>query len=92
VTVYKIPVVTFANENGLSALSGGVYEETLLSGSAQYGSSSAGTIVSDALESSTVNTTTEMTNMIVAQQAYSSASQVISTDKKMFDSLISVIQ
>jgi len=95
VAIYKIPVVTFPNENGLSGLSGGVYEQSSTSGNYtlhQAGTDSAGSIEGGALESSTVNTTVEFSNMITAQQAYSSASQVISTDKKMFESLISVVQ
>jgi flagellar hook protein FlgE len=58
----------------------------------QAGTNGTGSVEGAALESSTVNTTVEFSNMITAQQAYSSASQVISTDKKMFDSLISVVQ
>jgi flagellar hook protein FlgE len=94
VTIYKIPVVTFANENGLTELSDGVYEATSSSGEALYkvaGTDGAGTIEGSALESSTVNTTTEFTNMIVTQQAYSAASQVISTDKDMFTALMQAV-
>ncbi|MDR3438539.1 flagellar hook-basal body complex protein [Telmatospirillum sp.] len=95
VPIYKIPVATFPNENGLTEKSDGVYEQSSLSGNYtlnEAGNNGAGSIKGQSLESSTVNTTVEFSNMITAQQAYSSASQVISTDKKMFDSLISVIQ
>jgi flagellar hook protein FlgE len=95
VSIYKIPVVTFPNENGLTELSGGVYSQSMNSGNYtlhQAGQDGSGSIEGETLESSTVNTTVEFSNMITAQQAYSSASQVISTDKKMFDSLISVVQ
>lgn len=94
VTIYRIPVVTFANENGLTAMSDGVYSQSLNSGGAVYnwaGEGAAGTIEGGALESSTVNTTTEFANMITSQQAYSSASQVISTDKQMFTALMQAI-
>ncbi|PKU26004.1 flagellar hook-basal body complex protein [Telmatospirillum siberiense] len=94
VTIYKIPVVTFANENGLTAMSDGVYSESLSSGGAVFntaGEGASGTIEGGALESSTVNTTTEFANMITTQQAYSAASQVISTDKQMFTSLMQAI-
>ncbi len=95
VPIYKIPVVTFPNENGLTAKSDGVYEQSSLSGNYtlnQSGSNGAGNIEGGALESSTVNTSVEFSNMITAQQAYSSASQVISTDKQMFTSLLQVVQ
>jgi len=94
-TIYKVPLATFANEEGLSALSGGVYEETKQSGTYSLntaGSNGAGTITGEALEASNVNTSGEFSNMISAQQAYSAASQIIGTDKKMFDSLLQVIQ
>ena len=41
------------------------------------------------LESSTTDTSGQFSNMISAQQAYSAASQVITTVNKMFDTLIS---
>jgi flagellar hook protein FlgE len=95
VPIYKIPVVTFPNENGLSAQNDGVYSQSALSGSYTLnaaGTNGAGTITGQALEQSNVNTSTEFSNMISAQQAYSAASQVIGTDKQMFTSLIQVVQ
>lgn len=95
VPIYKVPVVTFPNENGLSAQNDGVYQQSSLSG--QYtlnaaGTNGAGTITGQALEQSNVDTSTEFSNMITAQQAYSAASQVIGTDKQMFTSLLQVVQ
>jgi flagellar hook protein FlgE len=95
VPIYKIPVVTFPNENGLSAQNDGVYQESSLSGDYTLnaaGTNGAGTITGQALEQSNVDTSTEFSNMITAQQAYSAASQVIGTDKQMFTSLIQVVQ
>ena len=95
VPIYKVPVVTFPNENGLSAQNDGVYQQSSLSGSYTLnaaGSNGAGTITGQALEQSTVDTSTEFSNMISAQQAYSAASQVIGTDKTMFTALIQVVQ
>jgi flagellar hook protein FlgE len=95
VPIYKIPVVTFPNENGLSAQNDGVYQQSSLSGTYTLnaaGTNGAGTIQGQTLEQSNVNTSTEFSNMITAQQAYSAASQVIGTDKQMFTSLIQVVQ
>jgi len=95
VPIYKIPIVTFPNENGLSAQNDGVYQQSILSGTYTLnaaGNNGAGTIQGQALEQSNVNTSGEFSNMITAQQAYSAASQVIGTDKQMFTSLIQVIQ
>jgi flagellar hook protein FlgE len=95
VPIFKVPVVTFPNENGLTAQSDGVFQQSNLSGTYtlnQAGTNGAGTISGEALEASTVDTSTEFSNMIVAQQAYSSASQVIGVDKQDFTSLIQVVQ
>ncbi len=95
VPIFKVPVVTFPNENGLTAQNDGVFQQSSLSGNYtlnQAGTNGAGTISGEALEASTVNTSTEFSNMIVAQQAYSSASQVIGVDKQDFTSLIQVVQ
>ena len=95
VPIWKIPVVTFPNENGLQASNDGVYQQSSLSGNYtlnQAGTNGAGTITGSALESSNVNTAQEFSNMITAQQAYSSASQVVGADQKMFTTLIQQIQ
>ncbi len=95
VDIYKIPIVTFPNDNGLKAMSDNIYEQTSASGNYVLnvaGNNGAGTIDSGTLEASTVDTSTEFSGMIVAQQAYSAASEIISTDKQMYQSLISVMQ
>ncbi len=95
VPIYKVPVVTFPNENGLVGMNDGVYQQSLQSGHYTLnaaGTNGAGAITGQALEQSNVNTSAEFSNMITAQQAYSAASQVIGTDKQMFTSLLQVIQ
>ena len=89
--VYQIPLATFTNPNGLEAQSGGVYTATPQSGTqtlVSAGSASAGTIESGALESSTVDTADEFSKLIIAQQAYAAASEIISTSQEMFDNLM----
>ena len=89
--IYKVPVATFPNENGLTAMSDEIYSATADSGSAilnTSGANGAGTIEGGKLESSTTDTTVEFSNMITAQQAYSASSQVISTDKQDFSTLM----
>lgn len=93
--IYKIPVATFTNVNGLESLSGNVYSETVASGDFTLqlaGEGTAGEIRGNCLEDSNVDTSTELTRMIVAQQAYSAASQVISTSRDMFDTLMSAVR
>lgn len=93
--IYKIPVATFTNANGLSAMSGGVYAETAGSGTSTLhlaGAGGAGTIEGGTLEASTTDTNEEFSTMIAAQQAYSASAQVISTVTKMFDTLIATVR
>jgi len=91
-SIYKIPLATFANANGLEAKTGTVYAASVESGSAtlnEADTGSTGGIMSGELESSTVDTATEFSSLIVAQQAYSAASEIISTVSDMYDTLIS---
>jgi flagellar hook protein FlgE len=95
IPIYKVPIVNFTNEDGLSAHSNNVYKQTQQSGTYTLNSAGvngAGTISGSSLESSTVDTSQEFSNMIVAQQAYSAASQVISSSKQDFTALMQVVQ
>ncbi|MBW5435707.1 flagellar hook protein FlgE [Bradyrhizobium canariense] len=95
IAIYKIAVATFADPNGLSAASNGLYSATVTSGNAALqasGENGAGTIYGSELESSTTDTSSQFSSMISAQQAYSAASQVISTVNKMYDTLISAMR
>ena len=90
-SIYKIPLATFANANGLEAKTGTVFAASIYSGTAslvEADSGNTGAIMSGELESSTTDTATEFSNMIVAQQAYSAASEIISTVSDMYDTLI----
>lgn len=94
-TIYQIPIATFSNPSGLTHINGTVYDENQNAGNYNLrlpGEGSAGTIVSSALEMSMTDTSEEFNKMIVAQQAYSSSAQVISTVSDMFDTLISAVR
>ncbi|MDA9534026.1 MULTISPECIES: flagellar hook protein FlgE [unclassified Bradyrhizobium] len=95
IAIYKIAVATFADPNGLAASSNGIYSATVTSGNAALqgsGENGAGTIYGSELESSTTDTSSQFSSMISAQQAYSAASQVVSTVNKMYDTLISAMR
>lgn len=95
IAIYKIAVATFADPNGLAAASDGLYSATVASGNAALqasGENGAGTVYGSELESSTTDTSSQFSSMISAQQAYSAASQVISTVNKMYDTLISAMR
>ncbi|HVI49882.1 MAG TPA: flagellar hook-basal body complex protein [Candidatus Sulfotelmatobacter sp.] len=94
IPIYMVAVANFANANGLQSLSDNVYKQTSSSGNSVLGEAGAngtGSIKGGSLENSTVSSSTELSTMITAQQAYSSASQVISSSSKMFESLMQVI-
>jgi len=94
ITLYKLAVSTFSDPNGLGAHSDGMYTATSASGNPTLetsGTNGAGTIFGSELESSATDTSGQFSNMISAQQAYSAASQVITTVNKMFDTLISAV-
>ena len=94
IAIYKIAVATFSDPSGSSAASDGTSSATAASGNATLqtsGTNGAGTIYGSELESSTTDTSGQFSNMISAQQAYSAASQVITTVDKMFDTLISAV-
>ncbi len=91
--IYQIPIATFANADGLESESGTTFTQTYESGNYQLrtaGDGAAGEIEASSLESSTVELTDEFSRMIVAQQAYSAASKVMTTAQDMLDTLISM--
>jgi flagellar hook protein FlgE len=95
IALYKVPVATFTNPNGLSTVDGGVYVATSESGNAvlhESDTGGAGTVTGSALEASTTDTSTEFTNMIAAQQAYSAAAQIMTAVDDMFDTLMSSVR
>ena len=85
-----LPLATFANAEGMDALTGNTWIETDASGQAmlrQAGTNGAGEITAYSLESSNVDLATEFSNMIVTQRAYSAATKIITTADEMLDEL-----
>ena len=93
--IYKIAVATFPNSDGLQVKSDNVYAMTGDSGGYTLhiaGDGGSGKIDGSSVEESNVSTADQLSLMIVCQQNYSAASQVISTCKTMFDDLISAVR
>jgi flagellar hook protein FlgE len=89
--VFKIPLVTFANSDGLSSVSGNAFAQTAQSGTPMLnaaGTGGSGDIASNSLEGSTVDLATEFTNMITTQRAYSASARVVTTASQMLDTLM----
>lgn len=94
-TIYRIPLATFPNSEGLTHVGGAVYDENSNAGNVRLRltrEGDAGQIIAGALEGSAADTSEEFNKMIVSQQAYSAASQVVSTTDEMFSSLIQAVQ
>jgi flagellar hook protein FlgE len=85
-----ISLATFNGQDSLQALNGGAYAQTADSGPPILGAS--GTVVGSSLESSNVDISTQFSNLIVAQQAYSANARVMTTANQMIQSLLQVIQ
>jgi flagellar hook protein FlgE len=88
--VYKIPLATFTNPNGLGQVSGNAYVATKNSGAANINAANtggSGTIQSQSLEGSTVDLATEFTNLITTQRAYSASARIITTADQMLQQL-----
>ena len=93
--LYKIPLVTFANPNGLNAASGNVFEQTNDSGIALTrvaSTSGTGRILNSAREAAAVDLAEEFSNMIVTQRAYSAATKIITTTDSMLDELTRAVR
>jgi flagellar hook protein FlgE len=84
--LYRIGLGVFANPNGLEMISGNLFKESALSGSARItapDTNSYGSISGNALEMSNVDVADEFTRMIITQQAYSSSATVFKTVDEM---------
>jgi flagellar hook protein FlgE len=93
--IYQIPIAQFNSPDNLQRISGGAYQATLASGTANLslaGTNGAGTISSSSLENSTVDIATEFTNMIQAQQVYSANAKTVTTINSMLNTIIQAVQ
>lgn len=91
VNVYKIPVATFANLDGLTQLSGSIYTQTSESGTAllkEAGRGNIALITSGALTSSNVDVTSELVSSMSFVQQYQAQTNVVSSQQKALDALL----
>lgn len=93
--IAQVPIATFPNEDGLQPLSGNAYAATLPAGNMTLkvaGTGGAGKVDASSLEASTVDLSTEFTDLITTQKAYSASSKIITTADTMLDELIDIIR
>ena len=94
-TVARIPLVNFSNPDALQQQNGQAFTATTDSGNpntAAVGTAGNGALVVGAVEGSNVDIATQFTRMIVAQQAYTANSKVISTTNQMMQVTMNMIQ
>lgn len=93
VPLYQIPLATVASPDNLDPRAGNVFLPTTESGNIQMASANAGGagyIQAGALENSTVDMATELTEMIVAQRDYTANSKVVQTGSELLDVLMNL--
>jgi flagellar hook protein FlgE len=84
--LYKIPLATFVNPNGLEMLSGNLFAESPDSGPSRsvfVDASGIANLTPNAIERSNVDIASEFTQMIQVQQAYNSSATAFRTVDEM---------
>jgi flagellar hook protein FlgE len=92
-TYFQIPLATFNAPEDLQRETGGVFRETLTSGTATYNAAEregAGKLAVGALENSTVDIADQFTRMIQAQRAYSANAKTVSVADSMLQTLVTI--
>lgn len=93
ISLGQVAVANFANPQGLQQLGDTSWAETYASGQAlrgQAGNSGFGLIQSGALESSNVDITEQLVNMITAQRNFQANAQMISTADAITQAIINI--
>lgn len=91
--LYKLPIATFANPNGLEAQTGNIFRETIESGDfnlREAGNGGSGVVAENSLEQSNVDLADEFSKMIITQRAYSAGTKVINTSDQMLNELMQI--
>ena len=90
----QVVLSSFANPNGLEPKGENMWAETLASGQALTGTPGEGTklgaLASGALESSNVDLTSELVNLIVAQRNYQANAQTVKTQDQVMQTLMNI--
>ncbi len=89
--LYRVPLLTFANPNGLTEVSGTAYTEAEESGEEnlrEAGTGGAGFVEPSTLEASNVDLADEFAKLIVSQRAFGAATRVITTVDQMTEDLL----
>jgi flagellar hook protein FlgE len=93
--IAQVPVITFNDPDALQRQNGQAFTASAGSGTPlaePAGTNGAGTLVTQSVESSNVDIATEFTKLIVAQQAYSANTKMVTTASQMLQQTIDMKQ
>jgi flagellar hook protein FlgE len=90
-TIFRIPLATFVNEDGLALADRTAFSATDASGAAAVAAAEtggAGRIEGAALEASTVDLGQEFSALIATQRAYATGARILSTADDLWRTLV----
>ncbi|MDC1133944.1 flagellar hook-basal body complex protein [Alphaproteobacteria bacterium] len=93
ISLGRLVMVNFNNQNGLKQIGNATYVETSTSGVADVGEAGAdgyGTILSGSLERSNVDITEELVNLITAQRNFQANAKTIETNTTLTQAIIQI--
>lgn len=94
-TIARVPIVTFASPNTLQRQNGQSFTATQASGNPltqDAGTNGAGGLVTGSIEQSNVDIAQQFSKLIVAQQAYSANTKLVTTADQMLQQTINMKQ
>lgn len=94
-SLYKVPIAVFSNPDELGAVTGNVFQQSSSSGEPnlrEAGTNGAGKLQPSTLESSTVDLSKELTDLIIAQRAYQANTKIITTADSLLEELNNTVR
>lgn len=91
--LYKVPLATFANDNGLTRSGSNLYAESGTSGQSQIGLASSagrGELRAFSIEQSNVDLASEFVRIITFQRAFQASSRTVSTAAELLQDLVNL--
>jgi flagellar hook protein FlgE len=95
IAMAQLALANFTNPEGLDQAGGTMFTQSANSGTpqiSQAGNAGLGTIAGGELESSNVDLSVELTNMIIAQRGFDANSRIVTTSSQMLTTLVQLGQ
>jgi flagellar hook protein FlgE len=93
-TLGEVGVAVFGNPEGLEAVGGNLWRQSVASGDASLGGGdlgAAGVVIGGALEQSNVDTAEEFVHLIEAQRGYQASARVISVQDELLSDAVNML-